>query len=51
MLFVAALGSQLAGELSRSSVRQCLLLALVTQPVVEGEPGTFMITAPVELSM
>ena len=42
---VAAFGSQSAGELSRSSVRQCRLLAVVKQPEDDGEPDTFITSA------
>jgi hypothetical protein len=49
--FVAAFGSQLDGFVSRSSVRQCLLLGVVTHPEEDGEPGTSMTSAPSPLSV
>lgn len=35
-------GLHLEGLSSRSSVRQCSLLGVVTQFEVDGDPGTFM---------
>lgn len=41
-------GLQLFGLLSRSSVRQWSLLAVVTHPLELGDPGTFVIKLPLE---
>lgn len=43
--------SQLEGEISRSSVRQCRLLGVVTQPLEEDEPGTIITRAPFPASV